>query len=194
MECSLPINLFTEKFFIFLWFWITLVLIANVGSLISWLCTVFSVSRVAYVKKYLKLIERAHKNELERKHIRCFAEEYLRHDGIFYLRMLASNTNEVIVAQVVSQLWNHYNLVHYDTPEYHKRHRTDDDLDFESGAMMDKPQRQSQYGAEMGNVYKRRQAPPIPDAPPHPMIGHNMQTGSRAPSIAGHHKEIGVEI
>ena len=139
VECSLPINLFSEKFFIFLWFWIVLVFFANIYSLLSWLWTVFSVSRVGYIKKYIKLVERMRKNELNRRHIACFADEYLRYDGIFCLRMLSSNTNDVTTAQVIAKLWNHYKTFHYDTEEFHKPHRRINEYDPEVASVASQP-------------------------------------------------------
>lgn len=34
-----------------------------------------------------------------------FVTEYLRSDGIFVLRILAVNTDEVVVSQLVEELW-----------------------------------------------------------------------------------------
>lgn len=155
VECSLPINLFSEKFFIFLWFWIVLVFIANCFSLLSWLWCIFTVSQIKYVKKYIKLIERANKNEYDKRHIACFAEEYLRQDGVFYLRMLASNANDVLVAQVIGSLWNHYKRQHYESEEYHKPH--DFDKDPEKG-MLNPERRYKKSGVQ------RRAAPSRPSS------------------------------
>lgn len=135
VECSLPINLFSEKFFIFLWFWIVFVFFANIYSFLSWLWSIFTVSKINYVKKYVKLVERVDRNTYDKKHIACFAEEYLRHDGIFYLRMLAANANDVIVAQMIACLWRHYKSEHMYSKEYHKHHpKLSDDLEDGSGA------------------------------------------------------------
>ena len=34
-----------------------------------------------------------------------FAMEYLRNDGVFVVRILAVNTNEVVVAELIEELW-----------------------------------------------------------------------------------------
>lgn len=34
-----------------------------------------------------------------------FVTEYLRNDGVFILRILSVNTNEVVVAELVEELW-----------------------------------------------------------------------------------------
>ena len=35
-----------------------------------------------------------------------FSLQYLRNDGILILRILAANTNDVIVAELVEEMWN----------------------------------------------------------------------------------------
>lgn len=166
VECALPINLFSEKFFIFLWFWIVMVFFANIYSLLSWLWSIFSVSRVSYIKKYVKLAERVNKNDLDRRHIACFADEYLRHDGIFCLRMLSSNTNDVIAAQVIAHLWNNYKLHHSDSPEFHKpHHKSTGDYDFEDGASLLSEPISSRPRSRRRTP---RRTPPPPSAPSTP--------------------------
>lgn len=154
IECSLPINLFSEKFFIFIWFWIFVLLTTNVMSLIMWLWTIFSISHVNYVKKYIKLVERVRGNEVasHHMHISCFAEEYLRHDGIFYLRMLSSNTNDVMVAQVIDCLWTHYKTNHCDSERYHKPHNNKD-YDCENGSL--RTRARPEYQRSNNTTYKR---------------------------------------
>lgn len=139
VECALPINLFSEKFFTFLWFWIVAVFFANIFSLLSWLWSIFSLNRVGYIKKYIKLVEKIQKNDLDRRHIACFADEYLGYDGIFCLRMLASNTNDVTTAQVIARLWNHYKEYHYDSEEFHKPHKSANKYDPEAASLMSQP-------------------------------------------------------
>lgn len=153
VECALPINLFSEKFFIFLWFWIVFVFFANIYSLFSWLWCIFSVSRVSYIKKYIKLAERVQKNELDRRHISCFADEYLRHDGVFCLRMLSSNTNDVTAAQVIAALWNNYKENHYDTPEFHKPHAQH--YDVEEASLLSEPERRRSRSDSRSNSRKK---------------------------------------
>lgn len=163
VECALPINLFSEKFFLFLWFWIVMVFFANVYSLLAWLWSIFSISRVSYIKKYVKLAEKVSRHDYDRKHVGCFADEYLRYDGIFCLRMLSSNTNDVITAQVIAHLWNNYKTYHSDSPEFHKPHKITEDFDFEEGgSLLSEPTRPTR---PRHRNTSRRRTPPPPSAP-----------------------------
>jgi hypothetical protein len=37
-----------------------------------------------------------------------FTENYLRHDGIFVLKLVAKNSTDLVVADIVSALWDNY--------------------------------------------------------------------------------------
>jgi len=56
VQCVLPLNLFNEKIFLFIWFWYVFVAIVTIGNVILWTWrTLFQRNRVSFVKKYLKL-------------------------------------------------------------------------------------------------------------------------------------------
>lgn len=106
VQCVLPINLYNEKIFIFLWFWFVLVAFCTCGNFLFWLWrTVFLSSRVAYVKKYLKIIDKLHDEE-DMKVVSKFADKYLRDDGVFILRIIARNTNDILMTDLVGNLWS----------------------------------------------------------------------------------------
>ena len=108
VQCVLPINLFNEKIFIFLWFWLLLVSIVSVGSYISWLYyTLVGVNRYRYAKKYLRMNDHI-KNQMDGKLARRFADEYLRDDGIFVLRVVGKNSSELVLTDLVNDLWKLY--------------------------------------------------------------------------------------
>lgn len=105
VQCVLPINLFNEKIFMFLWFWIVAVAIA---SSMNFVCCVYSlflpVQRRNYLKKYLhmhKLIQ----SEYERKLATRFVDRYLRQDGVYVLRQISQNGNAVVSSEVIVNLW-----------------------------------------------------------------------------------------
>ncbi|XP_052799428.1 innexin-3-like [Mya arenaria] len=59
LQCVLPINLFNEKVFIFLWFLLFLMVILSIYNLVSW-CYIVMLKRhrYQYVKKYLTITNR----------------------------------------------------------------------------------------------------------------------------------------
>lgn len=122
IECALPINLFNEKIFVFLWFWLVSMALLNICSLFAWISSLFAMNRTAYVKKYLYISERMRRTPLDKKHLKCFTELYLRQDGVFAIRILSKNTNDVVVAEIVCKLWDHFRLHHGQRREFHVDH------------------------------------------------------------------------
>ena len=105
VQCVLPINLFNEKIFIFLWFWIFFVATLTCMNYLSWLYHVLiGLNRARYVKKYLKLADEI-RSTSDSKLCRKFADEYLRNDGVFVLRVIAKNSSELVLKDLVIHLW-----------------------------------------------------------------------------------------
>lgn len=108
VQCVLPINLFNEKVFIFLWFWFCFVAVLTVGNFIFWLWrALIRFNRVAYIKKYLRILDEL-RGEADKKLARQFADQYLRDDGIFVLRIIAKNSNDILLSDLVLEMWKTY--------------------------------------------------------------------------------------
>lgn len=110
VQCVLPINLFNEKIYICLWFWFIFVALVTFLSLIRWIWTVgFRYSRTGYVKKHLKIMGRFNRDsDRDYKLANKFTECYLRLDGIFVLKLVAKNSTDLVVADIVAALWDNY--------------------------------------------------------------------------------------
>lgn len=109
VQCTLPINLFNEKIYIFLWFWILFVTLVTVIGFVYMVWTLFSMNRVSYLKKYLRITGKIKKeNPTDERLIRQFVNEYLRQDGVFALRLIAKNTNDVITAEVIAAIFDYF--------------------------------------------------------------------------------------
>ncbi|XP_013382927.1 innexin unc-9-like [Lingula anatina] len=104
VQCVLPINLFNEKIYIFIWFWLAFVTLATVFGIVTWVRLLFPADRRKYIKKYLKLTGQIHSNT-DSGLVKVFVYQYLRQDGVFILKLLARNTNYLIVAEIVEELW-----------------------------------------------------------------------------------------
>ena len=132
VQCVLPINLFNEKIFLILWFWILLLAAFNIGDFISWLARIIRVgSRSAYVRRKLAMNQAANEplddlttspqRQLNEKKIRkAFVRDYLQEDGCFALRLLARNGQDIIVGKVIDNLYKHYRT------EYEREHLNTD--------------------------------------------------------------------
>ena len=57
-----------------------------------------------YIKKYLKIVEEFH-GESDRALCQKMADDYLRDDGIFVLRLVAKNANAILLSDLVKNIW-----------------------------------------------------------------------------------------
>ena len=110
VQCVLPINLFNEKIYIFLWFWFVFVATTTGASFCRWLWVVgFQRSRVYYIRKHLKIMDKMNRDsEHDRKLSYRFTEQYLRQDGVFTLKLVAKNSTNLVVADIIAALWDNY--------------------------------------------------------------------------------------
>lgn len=108
VQCLLPINLYTEKMFFFLWFWFVLVLLVTSINLLSWLLRGFMrFSRFGYVKKYLTTMNYLD-GDPEMNAFPIFMDAYLKLDGVFLLRLIGHNTDGITVNEITCSLWDHW--------------------------------------------------------------------------------------
>lgn len=109
VQCALPINLFNEKIYIYLWFWMLFVAAMSVIGFVFLIWTLFTMNRVTYLKKYLRIMNKVKSGHaLDDKLLRQFVNEYLRQDGVFALRLMAKNTNDVVTAEVIGALFDYF--------------------------------------------------------------------------------------
>ena len=109
VQCSLPMNLFNEIIFIFIWFWFVFVTAATVGSLLLWIWTCFYTPMTRnYVKSRLIAMDKIHEITKHRNDLHTFVHLYLRRDGAFIVRMVSKNASDLIAAELISGLWDHY--------------------------------------------------------------------------------------
>lgn len=108
VQCVLPINLFNEKIFIFIWFWFVLVSLANFVSTVTWAARcLFRHDQVRYIKRHLRAQDKLDKSD-DKKMAAKFVTQYLRQDGVLILRLLGINCNDLVVGELISELWNTY--------------------------------------------------------------------------------------
>jgi hypothetical protein len=111
IQCTLPINLFNEKIFIFIWFWFVLVSLLSIYTTIFWLLDLSVVSRIKFVSRYLSVgDERRKSKDSNEDRYEDFVNHYLKQDGVFILRIVKKNTNDLIVGELISSLWKNYEI------------------------------------------------------------------------------------
>ncbi|KAL8576644.1 hypothetical protein ACOMHN_025119 [Nucella lapillus] len=109
VQCVLPINMWSKKVFLVLWFWLLFLILANVYSYQYWLRKLLVPSnRLALVAKHLAILFPGIKTT-RRKHIADFAWNYLSYDSVLVLRILEMAAGNRLANVVVSHLWEEYN-------------------------------------------------------------------------------------
>ena len=111
VQCTMPINIFNEKIFLILWFWLTTIGLLNLASTISWMWTMFASDQRSYFKDHLLVLDLYDRSK-DKKKLHSFVTHYIRQDGHFVIRMLELNSSDMVATEVVGALWNRYNK-HY---------------------------------------------------------------------------------
>ncbi|KAH7732299.1 CRE-UNC-9 protein [Aphelenchoides avenae] len=107
VQCVLTINMFNEKIFLFLWFWYFLLAGATLCSLLYWIYISIVPSRqLNFVGKYLTGIEGY--KMVDSQSLRRFVFQFLRQDGVFLLRMVATHAGELPCYELAKKLWDKY--------------------------------------------------------------------------------------
>lgn len=118
VQCVLPINLFNEKLFLFIWWWIIFLVLVQAVALIKWILrTSSTVDNHRYVRKHLRLAGIIKSGSDDKENVKDFSDNYLRPDGIFILRLVGCNTNTITVTDFVKSLWDKWVEERLRTPE-----------------------------------------------------------------------------
>ncbi|KER23543.1 hypothetical protein T265_14621, partial [Opisthorchis viverrini] len=120
--CALPVNMFNEKIYIFLWLWIAVVAVVTALSFFVWIVRLgWQRSQTNFVREYLVLSVQSLLNEPGREHptecsacsvseddpeLQHFIRDFVRGDGTFLLRMLRANAGDVVTGEILSKWWH----------------------------------------------------------------------------------------
>lgn len=108
VQCVLSINFFHEKAYIVIWLWFVFVACATGISLLYWLIRfIFRGDRVRYIKRHLRIMEKITSTN-NKDDVYRFVEDYLRHDGVFAIRLVNLNISGMVAAQLVAELWHKF--------------------------------------------------------------------------------------
>lgn len=110
VQCALPMNLFYEMMFIFMWFWMVFVLVVTVCSLVLWAySTAFFRFPESYLRNRLVDTDRVDAASAVDGGVPAdFVREYLRRDGCFIVRLVAKNAGDRIAGDLVAGVWDLY--------------------------------------------------------------------------------------
>lgn len=120
--CALPVNMFNEKIYIFLWLWILFVTMITMISILIWLIRfIIKNCQTTYIQHYLvvsihsQLLDKYLNHSLDCEacniqfndiRIPKFINEFVKNDGYFLLHMLRDNIGDIITGEILNQWWH----------------------------------------------------------------------------------------
>lgn len=116
VQCVLSFNLFNERIYAFLWFWIFMVIVPfTLIDLANWLKrTLFlgSYYRFKFMLDHVRAYGPSNQplTEKEKFMVKVFSEYYLGNNGVFVLRMIEHNSNSLVVDELVQHMWNKFKV------------------------------------------------------------------------------------
>jgi hypothetical protein len=113
VQCVLSFNLFNERIYAFLWFWIFCVVVPfTLFDLLSWINRVIlfgSYFRFKFLLNHIRILN-PNLSERDKFLIKLFSEYYLGNNGIFCLRLIEHNSNSIVVAELVDSMWKKFKV------------------------------------------------------------------------------------
>jgi len=127
IQCTMPNNIFNERFFVLVCYWLLALLALMLYSTVCWFNSIFlGMRRDLYVKNLIRVTESFPKDEndssLEKERLKDFVSWYLQEDGIFVFRMIETNTSPVVASEIMCKLWDHFNS-NYEEEKKHRRQK-----------------------------------------------------------------------
>lgn len=105
VQCALPINLFNEKFFILLWFWLVVLTFITFLNIFGWFKYFFYFYRKNLFAKYLNTHKKLNTSEKETDMLGSFVNLYLGLDGAFVIAILRRNGNHLTTSEIVCAMF-----------------------------------------------------------------------------------------
>jgi hypothetical protein len=106
VPCVLPLNLFNQQMFTFLYFWYAIVILLNIVDFFLWLYAITPRNRHSFIRKRLHSKKYPLTNDLnDRGKILAFTNDYLEVDGFFILSLIKENSSDYVAAEIVHRLY-----------------------------------------------------------------------------------------
>ncbi|KAJ1355901.1 hypothetical protein KIN20_013472 [Parelaphostrongylus tenuis] len=105
LQCVLMINMFNEKIFVFLWWWLYALLLISLLNLIQWIIRQSFDSQRMFITAVL---ESSVCDDVDCRDVSEFCKSALRTDGITIVRLLEENATIYQAADFVLPLWKEF--------------------------------------------------------------------------------------
>ncbi|UJR25294.1 hypothetical protein I4U23_006646 [Adineta vaga] len=114
VPCVLPLNLFNQQMFTFLYFWYLIVILLNIGDFFLWLYIISPRNRYSFLRTRLHTKKYPLTNATsDSEKIRRFADEYLEADGFFMLTLIRENSSDFVASEIIHHLFTDKFLTRY---------------------------------------------------------------------------------
>ena len=106
VPCVLPLNLFNQQMFTFLYFWYLIVILINIADFFLWLNALTPGNRRSFIHKRLHSKKYPLRRGVnERANVLTFINNYLEADGFFLLSLIKENSSDYVAAEIVHRLY-----------------------------------------------------------------------------------------
>ncbi|KAI6220911.1 Innexin [Aphelenchoides fujianensis] len=102
IQCVLMINMFNEKIYLFIWFWLCGLSLLNFVNLVWW---IYDTHCEASLVRYVRTRLRYEGLEVSAENARNFIRNVLFIDGVTALRLIEINSGEVNASELLHKLW-----------------------------------------------------------------------------------------
>ncbi|CAF2862373.1 unnamed protein product [Rotaria sp. Silwood2] len=127
VQCLLPNNIYNEKIFLMIWFWLAFISIISIYGLFKWLYYFTLTSRKNFIRRFLKVnridyCSSENATRFDTEMLPTFVDRYCRQDGILLLRIINANMNTVLAGELICTLWDHWKKqrqIHIDSLPQH---------------------------------------------------------------------------
>uniref|UniRef100_A0A8R1DNY5 Innexin n=1 Tax=Caenorhabditis japonica TaxID=281687 RepID=A0A8R1DNY5_CAEJA len=108
VQCVLMINMFNEKVYVFLWFWLVIVGVVTFLNLVNWTRKLlFRSSRKAHIVGYLQVDGLVDENTRPAV-VDKFVDHKLKADGVFITHLIDNNGGSVFSHDVIVDMWDRF--------------------------------------------------------------------------------------
>ncbi|KFD52086.1 hypothetical protein M513_07068, partial [Trichuris suis] len=109
VQCVLMINMFNEKIYLFLWFWMFLVGSATAGNLLYWICSSMSNTyREGMIQSHLRITADLGDTLSEKRLTQRFVRHALLPDGVLLLRFIKNHSGDMLTTELIASLFKDY--------------------------------------------------------------------------------------
>ncbi|KAJ1362744.1 hypothetical protein KIN20_022409 [Parelaphostrongylus tenuis] len=111
VQCVLMINMFNEKIFVVLWYWLCIMLVVSVYSFVKWTIATATTSYSGrrLVNNYIQQIDPTVARSVQKRSLlQEFVIEKLRTDGVFLLRLVSENSGDMVTLALLRTLWKDF--------------------------------------------------------------------------------------